>query len=232
MNNSTDTNRFIEKLASFSTRYNEYICRDIIRSGQYVNDYQCSSQEVVDYIVGHTRSNKIEGPFMLDYHNIFHLDSQILARIIINDNVINQHILVFIKNPNEVLVGQSTQGILAFNYKMMSLTELYNNINYTMNNRNLSKLSGIGIRLNDPVIAIQYYVMGDIVELELPMFSRMENNIINKLREEFIESTNASDIPYLIMGNVITELDNAIYLRVNLQHIKMRISTNSANALH
>lgn len=201
---------FTENLSKFSVRYNEYVCQNTIRQGFRADDYQCTSQEVVDYIIGHIRSDMIDGPFQLNYPNLLHLQSSTIARLIISDH----HILVFVKNPNEVLIGQSVRGALAFNYRWTSLHNLYYDITSAVEGGNLITLSGIGIPVINPTIEIQYYSVGTSLYLELPQFTHTEDVILSRLRDQYLEIMNHHCIRYAISGQLITEIECATYLKI------------------
>ena len=214
--------KFIDDIRQFSVRYSEYICQRIIRDGSFVDDYQCTSEEAVNYVIDHLRADIIDGPYLLrhNYDNIVHLQSSTIARIIISGRAYNHHLLAFIKNPYEVLIGQCIRGALAFNFKWTTLNNLYDDLRMTVDNDSLIHISGIGIPMTECQININYYSLTGVVELELPRFSHTEMDIINRLRDEYLESGIDNRLPYVICGQLITEVENAIHNRV--EHMMAR----------
>lgn len=220
--------RIVDGIRKFTEGYVDYLCHSQLDSGLYVNEYQCNSIDVVDYILNSIQSDSVSNPIQVD--SIMNIQSDkgegIIVRILIIDNYkpdkIPHGIIAFIKR-SQVLVGQSIRGVTAFNLYHTNRKELDYRIDEA-HSGNLTPLTGVNLHYVRPQIIIHYYKTRGQLRLCLPHISSKYHRILDRIRDEYIEyrQTQLCEEYHtitnpIVNGNLITELDAAISLRVRRQ---------------
>jgi hypothetical protein len=209
--------RIVQGITKFSEAYVDYVCHVKLMDGFYVEKYQCESAEVVDYLIDSIQAASIFGPLQVTEipQLPYNYDGMILS-ISITDtkSAINYTSIAFI-TPTSVLVGQSIKGLTAFNLYYTTVDSLNYKIDEASNG-NLAPLTGVTIQLYNPLVELHAYMTVGKLELNLPRISTKHRQILDRIREEYIEYVECDECSSnpIICGNLVTELDSATYLKV------------------